>query len=394
MWVRRSTRHACLLVWAILCVLVGAPASASAFEIKTTTSGQPVHWEPANVPFLIDPSAASMAPGASVAISTALQAWSSAGGGPALSALPAASASHPEVDGNNVVYFAPAGDPLARNAIAITIVTYDDTTGNIIDTDIVMNGIYVFGVLPDGSTPPPGAPEVSNEADGAGYRFPGRELGTFDITHVIAHETGHALGMGDETVNDSPLMFLFSKPGDATHRAPTSDDLAGIGELYADAGSERGCSSSTLSPRRARPSTLALTGVIVVLGIALLRMRRATFWKNGVVVGAAFAVVGALPSGALVAPDATSSVVHPAASRARVVSARATEVDGPWRTEVSLSILECRSTHCTSQPTFTGWGGRRGHLVQQIGDEIPPAVGDEVLVDVDDDGSVRAIHAR
>jgi hypothetical protein len=335
-----------------------------------------------------------MAPGASAAISTAIQAWSSTGSGPALSALPAASASYPGVDGNNVIYFAPAGYPLARNAIAITIVTYDDTTGNIIDADIVINGIYAFGVLPEGSTPSPDAPEVSNEADGAGYRFPELELGRFDITHVVAHETGHALGMADETVNDSPLMFLFSQPGDATHRAPTGDDLAGISELYADAGNERGCSSSTLSPRRARSSTLAVTGVIVALGIALLRMRRATFWKNGVVVGAAFAVAGALPGGVLVAPHAVSGVLHPPASRARVVSARAADVDGPWRTEMSLSILECRATRCTNQPSFTGWGGRRGHLVQQIGDESPPAVGDEVLVDVDDDGNVRAIHTH
>src|SRR5580692_9096354 len=106
MWLEKSTRHACLLVWAILCVLCGAPVSAHAFEVKTTTSGAPVHWEPASVPFLIDPSVLGMGPGAAVAIGSAVQAWSVAGGGPALSVAAASSPSQPAFDGRNVVYFA------------------------------------------------------------------------------------------------------------------------------------------------------------------------------------------------------------------------------------------------------------------------------------------------
>jgi hypothetical protein len=187
-------------------------------------------------------------------------------------------------------------------------------------------------------------------------------------------------------------MILYSRPGDATRRVPTSDDLAGIAELYADAASQRGgCSSSTLSPKRARQSTLAVTTVIVALGVALLRMKRAAPWKNGVAVAAAFAIVGGLPHQAIVAP---SSAGHPGNSRASVVATRAVETEGPWRTEVSLSILECRAAFCVSQPTITVWGGRRGHLVQQIGDAVPPAVGDEVRVDVAENGTIAALHAR
>jgi hypothetical protein len=216
---------------------------------------------------------------------------------------------------------------------------------------------------------------------------------------VVAHETGHALGMSDETVSDAPLMFLYSRPGDATHRAPTSDDLAGISELYADA-SAPGCSSSTLSPKHARPSTLAVMMVAIAFGVALLRMRRAAPWKNGAAVAAAFVVVGSLPGETRLAPPAdvssssASSSSGSSPSKARVTAARATETDGPWRTEMSLTIHECGAASCAKQSTFSIWGGRRGNLVQQVGDDVPPAVGDEVLVDVDENGSVRAIHPR
>jgi hypothetical protein len=396
---KRSTRHACLLAWAMLCVLLGAPTSAYAFEIKTTPTGQPLRWEGGSVTFQLDPSVNAMGPGASAAITSALRAWSSAGRGPAISSLPAAAPSQPAFDGNNVVYFAPGGCSLARAAIAITILTYDDTNGNILDSDIVINGKYAFGVLPDRSTPSSDAPEISNETAGDFAGFSAAAVGRFDIAHVVAHETGHALGMSDETVSDAPLMFLYSQPGDATHRTPTSDDLAGIGELYADAGAG-GCSSSTLSPKHARPSTLAAMMVAIALGVALLRMRRAAPWKNGAAVAAAFVVVGFAPGAPRLAPprsassSSSSSSSRSGPSQARVTATRATETDGPWRTEMSLTIHECRAAFCANQSTFTIWGGRRGHLVQQVGDDVPPTVGDEVLVDVDENGSVRAIHPR
>jgi len=273
MWIDRAARRACLLVLAIACVLLGTSKVAHAFEVKTTASGLPLYWPSASVAFETDASVDLLPRGAAAAIGSAIQAWSGSGAGPTLSVTPAASPSQPGYDGRNVIYFAPAGYPLAGNALAITIVTYDDTTGQILDTDIVLNGIYAFAILPDGSTAAPGAPQVANEAGGAAGSFDEADVGQFDVAHVVAHETGHALGMDDEMVNPSPLMFLYTQPGDASRRAPTSDDFAGIAELYADASAQRGCSGSTMSPKRPRPRMWMFVGAIVVLG-AFLRRRR------------------------------------------------------------------------------------------------------------------------
>ena len=65
---------------------------------------------------------------------------------------------------------------------------------------------------------------------------------------------------------------------------------------------------------------------------------------------------------------------------AHVVSARALESNGPWRTEVTLAPTTCRVAVCPTSVTVTHWGGRRDHVVQQVGEFVPPRVGDDVEI--------------
>jgi hypothetical protein len=380
---KRRVRWASMLVWTVLCALFGTPLTAHAYEITTTTSGLPVAWQPASVAFEEDPSLEGLPYGAVASVGSAIQVWSGLRGAPALSVQPVASASQPAIDGNNVIYFAPAGYPPAKNAIAITILSYDDTTGHIVDADIVLNGIYAFGVLPETSTPQPGAPMFASDGEGTAEGSEA-DMGEFDIAHVVAHEAGHALGLRDETATRPPLMFLYSQPGDANPRSPMSDDLAGIAELYADASAGRGCASSTMSPRRPRAGTWMWMGAAALLGVVLMRLRRKAAWRSGALAMASAVVfVGApWPPSRHAEGDA----------RARVVAAHGVEVLGPWRTEVSLSILECRVARCPGEATVTEWGGRRGNVVQEVGGAHPLRVGDEVELTVGVDQEVRVLR--
>jgi len=401
MWFERSARRARRLACAISCVFLAAPVSAQAFAVKETASGQSLHWVSTSVPFLIDPSVASLGPGASLAVGSAMAAWSGADGAPSLTVTPAESASKPSFDGSNVVYFAPEGFAPAGDALAVTILTYEDATGSILDADIVLNGIYRFRVLPEGALPPPDAPMISNDTPAQGSRWGRAEVGTFDILHVAAHESGHSLGMADETEKETSLMYLYSRPGDARRRAPTSDDLAGIHELYADAAGEHGCSSSTLSPKRARSSALVFVVWVLGFGVAMLRWRtrgvgaRPTASLSRGVGSALFILAGALPiAGVMPASHASASVSAAGLAHARVAATRPLDGEGPWRTELSLSLVECGVAPCSTQATVQVWGGRRGTLVQQVGEAVPPKVGDEILVETRTDGTFAAIRSR
>jgi hypothetical protein len=369
MCIERRARRAKLLVWTLFCVLFGTPLTAHAFEITTTTDGVPVSWQPSSVLFETDPSLEGLPPEAVTTVSSAVQVWSGLSGAPALSVQPAPSASQPGFDGNNVIYFAPAGYPPAGNAIAVTILTYDDTTGHILDADIVLNGLYQFGILPAASTALPGAPMLANDGEGTAK---GSEAiaGDFDIAHVVAHEAGHTLGLRDEMASRAPLMFLYTQPGNANPRSPTSDDLAGIAELYADASAGRACASSTMSPRHPRAGAWVWMGGAALLGVVLMRLRRKAAWRT-----TALAMAGAV---VVVGAPWTPAPSSDGDARAKVVAVKSVEVDGPWRTEVSLSMVQCRVAACPNDATIIEWGGHRGNIVQEVGGAHPLRVGDEV----------------
>jgi hypothetical protein len=346
-----------------LCTLL-ASTTAQAFEIKKTTSGLPVHWESgAAVVFETDPSIEALTPEAPAAIRAAAESWSTLEGAPGVSVQPAAGPSQPGYDGKNTVYYYPQGYPLAGDALAITILTYDDTDGSILDADIVYNGIYPFATLPTGAEPTPTAIPVSNDGESLAGELGDPGGDAFDVVHVGAHEMGHALGMNDETVTRSSLMYLYSFPGAASPRAPTNDDLDGLVDLYS--GSGRGCSSSVAAfgrPRVPPPALIALVGAM--LGWILVGRRRRA--GRSLLVAGSFAVVIAVPR------------IMPVASRtadttARVVSTHLVEGDSPWRTEISLASSD-------GTRTMTVLGGRRGTIVQEIGGVEVPRVGDELDV--------------
>jgi hypothetical protein len=223
----------CIVVLAALLV----SANARAFDVKTTASGVPVHWERAEVTYEIDPSIAAAVPGGYDAVAEAVAGWSGIPGAPKLSVTAGDGHAKPGNDGHNVVFFAPDGYAPAGDALAITILSYDETTGEIVDADIVVNGKHAFGILADGARPSANARPMSND----GSSDEAQSAGTFDLVHVVAHETGHTLGLRDD-LTPGPLMYLYTMPGDASARTPTADDEAGVDSLYASsAAGHAGC---------------------------------------------------------------------------------------------------------------------------------------------------------
>jgi hypothetical protein len=232
----------------MLAVLLSS-RSANAFVSKVAANGQPVHWSTPTVTFVVDPSIEEGVPGGGAAVSQALMAWSAVSGGPQIVVVPGPNGGKAAVDGQNTVLFAREGYAPAGAALAVTLVNYDEQSGEIIDTDIVVNGEYDFAVLPEGAVDPEAIPVLVEGSAVVTSSEQGHnvEHGVFDLVHVLSHEMGHALGLGD-MAEAGEVMYAYSTPGDAAYRVPAGDDLAGVDAIYTQPQANKtGCGGSSSS---------------------------------------------------------------------------------------------------------------------------------------------------
>jgi hypothetical protein len=250
-------------------------ADAEAYVVRQTTAGAPVHWATSDITLELDPTLVAAVPHADLALASATEEWSSGGSGPTINLKLGAGSDGPAVDGRNVVYFAPNGYPQAEGALAVTIVSYDEDTGEIVDTDVVVNGSYSFAVLAATARAAEGAAAVWNDPTTEGIPSSSASAVSepFDLVHVLMHETGHVLGLLDAKDEPSDVMFVYTSAGDASRRAPTPDDLAGVTFLYPEATSTSGgCSASSEAPTDERHGAFGLS--LFAAGTLFLGARR------------------------------------------------------------------------------------------------------------------------
>ena len=339
----------------IFTAMIGAALSltssfASAYEIKHASSGALVRWNDKTVDLVVD-SSVDEVPGASDALTSAIKAWSGKNGAPALKVEEPEGSLSPGFDGKNVVFYNAAGfEPASGEALAVTVLTFDSDTGEVLDADIVLNGKYPLGVVDDSTT--------SAQNKGA------RDDIVYDVKRVMAHEVGHALGLGDELGKSTSLMYPYV-PSDTTLMAkPASDDLDGLQTIYADVPATttssvaKGCSA-----RGAGSASFGLFGIGLLTGAAVLARSRK---KRGV---AGVFLAAGLVSGSA---DASSSVTRMTAPRSdTVVTARhvsTTALNGIFKTDVEV----CAEAVCFH---VSVWGGQIGHIQQVIGGAEVPAEG-------------------
>jgi hypothetical protein len=389
-------------------LIMAGETSASAYDVKHTPNGSLVHWESNDVHFNVSPSVDAIT-GARGAVSGAFDAWSGHEGAPVLhddgNDIPAA----PKYDGKNGVFFAPGGFAPAGKALAITILTYDNQTGKVLDADVVVNGKYQFQVLPSSAT----GTHTSNAGvtDGVSHgdvADQGNYSPTvvYDLVHVLAHETGHSLGMNDEYVNGTALMYRFTAPNDATLRAPQSDDFQGLSKLYgANMTASGGCGESRVSPVKpsSKTGTVAFALGLGLLAYVMLRRRESTSAaspgaaKRNARRAAAFISVAAFAIASVPEMTGATASAHAADKDNRghataVVKATRTTMSGSvsgsehgtaaglFRTEMKLETTECRVAGCSKSATFTSFGGTMGNVTQEVDGVYTPREGDVVDV--------------
>jgi predicted Zn-dependent protease len=92
-------------------------------------------------------------------------------------------------------------------AIAITTTTYDTLTGEVVDSDIELNGRdYTFSTA---------------ESDEV----------LVDIANTLAHEAGHTVGL-DHSSDPNASMYGYAPPGEIRKRDLSQDDIDGLCHVY------------------------------------------------------------------------------------------------------------------------------------------------------------------
>jgi hypothetical protein len=350
--------------------------SAGAFEVKTTSSGEPIHWKTGQVMFTVDPSVSERVDQGGQAISDATGAWSGVDGAPVLQTSGGSGDGVIAVDGVNTVLVAPKTFAPVGNALAVTVLSFDAVSGAILDADIVISREYDFAVLGSDAKPAKGARAHSNESESGGSSG---NSAPFDLPHVVAHEVGHSLGLGDTQSDSTALMYAYSMPGDPSPRSPSSDDTAGVSQLYpasvtGPAGAI-GCGQSNIAGSRPKSSdALASMALVAMAGAWLASRRRA---RVIVPICAIFCVALGDPtparalSTAVLASDASAHVVR--------IDTRVGD-GGIYETTLDLAPTTCRVSSCPTSLRAHAWGGTIGNVTQQVGEGPVANVDDEVDV--------------
>lgn len=375
--------------------VLAASSDAGAYVVKKTSRGELVHWDEPAVSYTIDPSVNANVRGGSAATIDAMRSWSGTVGAPELSTIeadPVTAPQKPAFDYKNGIFFSKGGYTPAGRALAITVLTYDNASGRILDADVIFNGAYSFQVLEVAQkladTPTLTHPSTTDDIVHGDQEVDVASDTVYDLHHVIAHELGHSLGMNDEMGHRDALMYRYSAPNDATIRQPGSDDIAGLAELYSTRleAHGNGCGSATVAPKKpsetaSRLASLATLGLLLFLVLRARQDRRA---RVGFVLATAAATISLVPSLSNKSGVASASEPLSAASlghaRAKVVSSATTLEDGLFKTEFKLATAECRTSTCPKTGYGATWGGTIGNITQEVGGYYAPSAGDDVDV--------------
>lgn len=156
-----------------------------------------------------------------------------------------------DYNGISSIYFASNANGstfMDSYALAVTQVWYNTNTGDILETDIVLNDVnYVFSTNPADST----GPGNGNWGSSRAY-----------LGNVVTHELGHAYGLNHSAYAQSTMMYVEA-PQEAY---PSCDDQAGIRAAYNPGGNGRG----QITGRVVTPSGSPLLGANVT---AISRVR-------------------------------------------------------------------------------------------------------------------------
>ena len=155
------------LSFIILSIILTFPNVAYGYTQKYTSSGRLVSWKRSQVNITVIRTDACSCPSRIEVISSlerAAATWNEIPAAPHINITESSGTPEWGIDGINGVYLVQDW-PFSFRALAVTLTTYNDNTGELIDTDIIINGELPFSLS--------------------------GERNKYDLDTVITHELGH-----------------------------------------------------------------------------------------------------------------------------------------------------------------------------------------------------------
>lgn len=341
----------------ILALGLVPPRPAAAYVVKRAPAGAVVHWETAHLDVFVGAPPSGVTDAAMRnAVRSGATAWSRPSAPLLVVASTRATAAYtPGRPGVDVRVLSPWPHP--SGLLATTMTMYQESTGALLDADVLINPATRFAVV--------------SATSGANR---------WDVQSVVTHELGHVLGLDESDVR-AATMWPIIAAGDIGPRSLAGDDRRGLDGIYdgVTLSSAGGCARSTVAAPGARPEALVVLAVLLaLLALAAFRRRAAMplslagagllFFYLPSVVWSAEAT--APPRAADTEPDLTRWA--PFAGATMIAPAR---VEGAFVGEDGIH----RTRVVVGDDAFEVLGGCVDGICMRFGDESPPADGEEVL---------------
>jgi MYXO-CTERM domain-containing protein len=172
-----------------------------------------------------------------------------------------------------------------RTTLALTTVTYDTRSGEILDADIEVVGW-------DGEPGPtagqahgwyytcgPGSPPLTTCRN-----YGDADCAYMDLQSVITHEAGHVLGLNHTSVRTA-TMFASAGLGETIKRTLAPDDVDGICSVYPAGAATPACASAPLATGGGGGCGCGTAGAdglgLALLGLVVARRRRRVLPSGG-----------------------------------------------------------------------------------------------------------------
>jgi len=242
-------------------ILVAAPSTANAYTLKTTSDGSQIRWSYNAISMRYDPRLEMLLDRESVNAASVMasEAWRGFGDVPDVlinNGKPDNPAGFNSDKPTNGIYLADPW-PYEPEKLAVTVTTYEESTGRLLDADILVNPKVSFAILPE-------------------YE-PVCGSGSYDFVSILTHEFGHVLGLGESY--DDPMATMWPQIAcDETHkRSIEDDDEMGILAAYSGSSPDEaaGCGKASVISSRSQPSLVLITAIAAIVLWMLYRTQSA-----------------------------------------------------------------------------------------------------------------------